>query len=161
MARVLTVYIGKEMIEQILKGETIEIGVADSAGQKWKAALAKTGITLEEGFALSIGEVPKWILYIEGHPIGTGQNENPGDALREAFAAAGLTSMPEAVEAKAINAETGDAYSIFTLEGSAYCVPVTQFAEEVAKSSNWTTARQAKRPEIDALMKELKALPRG
>lgn len=163
MARVLTILVGKEQMEKILKGEIVEgVEAADSAGKKWKASISKQGDKLEDGIALTVGECPLWSIFIEGAFIGVRSDENPGEAVREAFHAAGLTSLPEAVEVKAVSA-TGDIFMVFTLGGEAYCVPVKQFTEEVAKSSNWITARQARRPEIDALMLEIKKLkiPKG
>lgn len=53
-----------------------------------------------------------------------------------------------------------ESFVVFTLGGEAFCVPRIQFSAEVERSSRWTQARQAKRPEIDALVEELKRIPR-
>jgi hypothetical protein len=122
--------------------------VVDSAGRRWDF------IIIDE--AISITEIPAWSIYIEGILVGTGDAVDPGEAVREAFLEAGLTSMPEAVLVKASGPD-GD-YAIFTLAGKAYRIPLKKFSEEVENSSLWTSTRQAKRPEIDALMSELKKL---
>lgn len=140
-----------------LTGEGINMELTDSEGQKWRLIMDGD----EDGsIDLSIEEIPAWSVYIEGHFIGVAVNEDAGEAVREVFQNAGLTSLPEAVEAKAVSAD-GSTHMVFTLEGGAYCVPVGRFINEVAKSSNWITARQARRPEIDALMEEIKRLPKG
>lgn len=160
MSRVLAVLIGKDLMEKFLKGDPIEgIEVADTGGSKWKATLARKGDAMENGFAMTIEEIPAWAIFIEGIFIGARANKSPGDAVHDAFAAAGLTTLPEAVEVKAVGMD-GSAFMVFTLSGTAYCVPVKQFTEEVAKSGNWVSTRQARRPEIDALMEEIKRLPK-
>lgn len=139
-----------------LTGEGINMELTDSEGQKWRLIMDGD----EDGsIDLSIEEIPAWSVYIEGHLIGMAVNESAGEAAREVFQNAGLTSLPEAVEVKAVGPD--ETFAVFTLEGEAYCVPLAQFVGEVAKTSNWITARQARRPEIDALMEEIKRLPKG
>jgi len=139
-----------------LTSEGIDMELTDSEGQKWRLVM---GGDEDGSIDLSIEEIPAWSVYIEGHFIGVAVNGNAGEAVREVFQNAGLTSMPEAVEVKAVGQD--ETFAVFTLEGEAYCVPLTQFVGEIVGTSNWITARQARRPEIDALMEEIKRLPKG
>jgi hypothetical protein len=140
-----------------LTGEGVNLELTDSEGTRWKFVMEGGE---DNAVSISLEEVPTWLVHIEGHFIGMAANEDAGEAVRTVFQNAGLTSLPEAVEARAIG-EDGSTSMVFTLEGKAYCVPLKQFANEVVKTSNWITARQARRPEIDALMEEIKRLPKG
>lgn len=129
--------------------------VKDSTGRNWEVVrekLAPAGG--EQTEFLVMNEIPAWEIQIEGYGIGSANGLHPGEAVRECFQAAGLTSLPEAVLVKAVSPE--EQFAVFTLDGKAYSVPLKQFSEEVEKSSNWVRARQARRPEIDALLAELR-----
>jgi len=131
--------------------------VRDSRGRMWEVAREMVGKEGEEQTEmLVLNEVPRWTIFIEGIVIGKDDHPNPAEAVRETFQKAGLQSLPEAVVVKAIE-ESGETYMVFTLDGRAYCEPQDRFVE-VEKSSNWTKARTAKRPEIDALIRDLRKI---
>ena len=140
-----------------LTGEGVNLELTDSEGARWKFVMEGGE---DNAVSISIEEIPAWMVYIEGHFIGTTVKEDAGEAVREVFLNAGLTSLPEAIEARAISAD-GSNHVVFTLEGKAYGGPLEQFINEVVKTSNWIMARQARRPEIEALMEEIKRLPKG
>jgi hypothetical protein len=152
-----------EDLKRFIAGEKVETKATDNAGGQWSGTIRQTPLDPFEGSPpmahFEVREIPLWAIYIEGAFIGVGANDNPGDAVHDAFRAAGLTSLPEAVEVKAVGAD-GGIFMVFTLSGTAYCVPLKQFTEDVAKSGNWVSTRQARRPEIDALMEEIKRLPK-
>lgn len=142
---------------------TFQNGVArqvkDSKGRNWEVVrelMDAAAPAADQTEFLTLREVPRWDIQIEGFQIGTADHGEAGEAMRLAFKAAGLTSLPEAVLVKAVTPE--EQYAVFTLGGKAYSVPLKQFSEEVEKSGAWITARQARRPEIDALMIELRKL---
>ena len=137
-----------EDIAKIESGSTMVFETIDSTGKKWKGTLAR----VESGYALIFDEMNSWRVYIEGVDVGGAMNPDPAEAVREAFAAAGLSSMPEGVEVKAVSGD--EVWVIFALNGAAHKATATAFAE-VAKSTHWVQTRQAKRQEIDALRQEL------
>jgi hypothetical protein len=148
-----------EDLKKFMAGESVEARGRDSVGVLWAVALrpAKN----EDAFEAKIEfeEMPTWAILIGGHVIGYENHEKPEEAVREAFASAGLTSLPEAVEVVARRDDTGESWVIFTMGGAAYCIPHAQFVAEVMKSDQWTGTQRTKRAEIDALMAEIKALP--
>jgi hypothetical protein len=135
--------------------------IKDSTGRNWEVErrpMDAAAPAADQTEFLVLNEIPRWDIQIEGFQIGSADSLHPGEAVRECFQAAGLTSLPEAVLVKAVSPE--EQFAVFTLGGKAYSVPLRQFSEEVEKSGAWITARQARRPEIDALMIELRKLPR-
>jgi hypothetical protein len=154
MSRNLKVLLESGWKDQLANG--IQLEVKDSLNRRWLVSMKEDGDGVAE---VEVVEVTTWAIYIEGTFIGVATNLKPEEAVREAFQNAGLSSLPEAVEVKAVGPD--GVFMVFTLGGEAYCTTLEQFANEVAKSSNWITSRQARRPEIDALMGEVKKLPRG
>lgn len=157
--RELKLTLSKEQMEKLPEG--IREETKDSLGRRWIVFLKSVAEGLEnisKGMEMVVSEITTWAIYIEGAFIGVATNEKPEEAVREAFQNAGLTSLPEAVEVKVVGPD--GVFIVFTLSGEAYCTPLEQFMNEVAKSGQWITARQAKRTEIDALMEEIKKLPR-
>lgn len=133
--------------------------VTDTKGRNWEVVRGLSDAAgAEQTEFIVLSEIPRWTIYIEGYEIGTGDHPEASEAMRGAFQAAGLTSLPEAVFVKAVS--EGETFAIFGLEGKMYSVPLQQFNAEIEKSNRWTFARQAKRPEIDALLIELKKLSR-
>jgi hypothetical protein len=126
----------------------------DSLGGRWEVQGPSGG---EKPFFL-LSQIPDWDVRMEGVRIGSGVGKNPAEVAREVLAASAVTSLPEAV-AVFVDSEK-ESFVVFTLGGEAFCVPRIQFSAEVERSSRWTQARQAKRPEIDALVEELKRIPR-
>jgi len=124
--------------------------LTDTRGTRWRIVADK------DHAMLVLTEQSMWTIHIEGYLVGSASHEDPGEAVREVFKAAGLESLPEAVEVRA--ASDKETWVIFTLNSVAYKVPTPQFASEVLPSTRWVQARGAKRAEIDALMAELKVL---
>jgi hypothetical protein len=137
-------------LAKIETGTTMVFETIDSTGKKWKGTLAR----VQSGYALIFDEMANWTIYVEGVLIGNAMNADPGEAVREAFLSAGLTSMPEGVEVKAVSAD-GETWVIFALNGAAHKATAQEFNETVAKGTHWVQARTAKRQEIDALRQEL------
>lgn len=149
-----------KVVVQFSKPE-IPLVIKDSEGKLWDAQQSTFQNPVSgngDGITLVLTEIADWTIYVEGREIGTASHPDAGEAVRLAFRAAGLTSMPEGVEVKAQGQH--DAFVVFTLDGRAFCVTHKEFVDEVMKSSRWTLARQAKRAEIDALGIELGKLPR-
>lgn len=139
-----------EDLAKIETGTTMVFETIDSTGKKWKGTLAR----VPSGYALIFDECAVWSVFVEGISIGSAMNADPGEAVREAFLSAGLTSMPEGVEVKAMS-ESGETWIIFALNGAAHKATATEFAETVARGTHWVQARTAKRQEIDALRQEI------
>jgi hypothetical protein len=146
-----------EDLKRFMEGEAVEAKGADGAGVRWTLGLRRK----DDGLVVEAEEAPFWSILIGGHVIGHANHEVPAEAMREAFAEAGLSSLPEAVEVVVRRHDDGESWVIFTLEGDAYCVPHAQFVAEVAGSDRWISAQQTKRQEIDALMAEVKAAVGG
>ena len=144
-------------LQRFMEGEAVEAKGRDSVGIRWTLALRPVGEEEEFAAEADVEEAPTWAILIGGRVIGYANHEEPAEAVREAFADAGLSSLPEGVEIIA-REEGGAAWAVFTLDGKAYCVPQAQFLAEVAKSDRWVSTQQAKRTEIDALMDEIKKL---
>jgi len=147
-----------EDLQSFMTGESIEVKGRDSAGIPWTMALRPNIEGETQELDVEVEESPSWAILIGGHVIGHANHDDPAEAVREVFAEAGLSSLPEAVEVLARRDDEGEAQVIFTLDGKAYSVPQGQFLAEVAKSDRWIQAQQAKRTEIDALMDEIKKL---
>jgi len=151
---------GEDLV-RFMAGEAVEARGVDSVGARWSLSLRSA--PAEPGEAprvvdVAVEEAPTWAVLIGGHVIGHETHEEPGEAVREAFSAAGLSSLPEAVEVVARRDDTGESWVVFTLDGEAYCVPFAEFAADVLKSDRWTGAQRTKRTEIDALMAEIRSL---
>ena len=149
-----------EDLQSFMLGEPIEAKGFDSAGIRWILSLHPKVEGETQELEVEVEEAPTWAILIGGHIIGYANHENPAEAVRGAFAEAGLSSLPEGVEIVA-RQEGGDAWTVFTLDGKAYCVPQVQFLAEVVKSDRWVAVQQTKRTEIDALMDEIKKLSRS
>ena len=129
--------------------------ITDSLGGQWAVGVE------ENGAIVVLTELAKWRIFIEGSLVGDAFHSDPAEAAREVLAASGMQSLPEAVAVvsyPAVYAQGSEAFVIFTLGGEAFKVPLTQFQQEIEKSTRWIQARQAKRHEIDALMAELKKI---
>lgn len=124
--------------------------VTDSSGRRWRLQLPDLGAV----FPLTLIQVPKWVISIGGTKIGEADGDDPAEAMRDAFSKSGLTSLPEAVAVQVFNEH--ESWMVFTLGGQAFKVTNEQFVKEVMGSTRWVQGQQAKRHEIDALMKELR-----
>jgi len=152
-----------EDLRAYMAGERVEAKGRDNAGIRWSLLLRKEPLPSEDAegenpMEVIVEECPTWAILIGGHIIGYANHEDPAEAVREAFADAGLSSLPEGVEIVARRDDEGTAFVVFTLDGKAFCTPHAQFLAEVVKSDRWISTQQAKRTEIDALMDEIKNL---
>ncbi len=161
--RQLVIEFSHEHLDKVRKGEHLSVVLPDDAGGKWKtefSAVRADGTDEVTGFVVHATELGKWLIRIEGYLVGESVHEDAGEAVREAFSAAGLHSLPEAVAVTATPEAGGEAWAVFTLDGQAHKAPLAQFSAEIEPSGRWGKARQARRPEIDALMADLKKLVR-
>jgi len=168
MARTLKIEIKQAALRKLVEsGKPVEVLIVEESGVQWHGTInairvtdigpkGEDGPSALAGLFIELTERLPWTIALEGVVIGTAGGEDPAEAVREALRHAGVTSLPEAVEVRASRGT--EAIVVFTLEGRAFKVPAQEFAADVARSTRWVQARQAKRPEIDALQRELRAI---
>lgn len=166
MARTLKIEITRAWLRKLVESEKpLEVLIVEESGAQWNGTIRAIRVTdpVDEsgpsnlaGLVIELTEMLPWTIALEGVVIGTAGGADPAEAVREALRHAEVTSLPEGVEVRASRGT--EAIVVFTLDGRAFKVPAQEFAADVARSTRWVQARQAKRHEIDALQRELRAI---